>query len=273
MKFVVLCVAIAAVGVLSAPPELPQRPRPWKTPSVLLERLNPNTSGRIVGGFKVTIEDVPYQVSLRNWSGFHICGGSIISPRWILTAAHCAPTSANPFSTIMVGSADRKQGKVFKLKRIISHPLYDPNTVDYDFSLLELREDMPFDSTRAPIPLPEQDESLAEGALCRVSGWGDTMSWTESTSMLRATDVPSIDQDRCSDAYTNFGGITPRMICAGYWEGGKDACQGDSGGPLVSNGKLVGVVSWGYGCALEGFPGVYARVAAVRDWIRKESGL
>ncbi|XP_065077902.1 trypsin-1-like [Ochlerotatus camptorhynchus] len=274
MKSFLLCLAIAVVGVSCAPSEQPQRPRPWWNPSILFNHLTPKSTSRIVGGFKVTIEDVPYQISLRNWGGSHMCGGSIISSRWILTAGHCAYRSSNSMYTIRAGSTNRQEGgEVLKLKRIIQHPLYDPNIIDYDFSLLELKEEMSFDSTRAPIELPEQDEEVGDGALCRVSGWGDTMSSVESTTMLRATDVPAVNQDRCSTAYVDFGGVTPRMICAGYWEGGKDACQGDSGGPLASGGKLIGVVSWGYGCAEEGFPGVYSRVAAVREWIRKETGV
>ncbi|XP_062558436.1 trypsin 3A1-like [Armigeres subalbatus] len=273
MKLFVLCVAIAVVGVSCAPPELPQRPRPWWNHSTLFQNLITKSSSRIVGGFPVSIEDVPYQVSLRNWAGSHMCGGSIISSRWILTAAHCASASSSPMYTIMAGSTNRKEGTVFKLERIIPHPLYNGNTIDYDFSLIELKQDIEFDDTRSAIALPMQDEPLKEGALCRVSGWGDTKNWSESTTLLRATDVPSVDQDRCSTAYGGFGGITPRMLCAGYWEGGKDACQGDSGGPLASGGKLVGVVSWGYGCAMEGYPGVYSRVAAVRDWIQQETGL
>lgn len=85
--------------------------------------------------------------------------------------------------------------------------------------------------------------------------------------------MPIVNQTVCSDAYASFGGITDRMICAGLTAGGKDACQGDSGGPLVADGKLVGVVSWGYGCARPNYPGVYSRVAAVRDWITKKTGV
>lgn len=77
---------------------------------------------------------------------------------------------------------------------------------------------------------------------------------------------------QCNAAYAIYGGVTDRMICAGYPEGGKDSCQGDSGGPLVANGKLVGVISWGVDCAKPEMPGVYSRVAAVRDWIRSSSG-
>lgn len=86
--------------------------------------------------------------------------------------------------------------------------------------------------------------------------------------MLQGVPVPIVNQKMCADYYKGFGGITQQMICAGYKEGGRDACQGDSGGPLVCNGKLIGCVSWGYGCAVEHYPGVYSRVAAVRDWIQ-----
>lgn len=85
--------------------------------------------------------------------------------------------------------------------------------------------------------------------------------------------VPSVNQTECSKAYNNMGGITDRMICAGFKAGGKDACQGDSGGPLVADNKLVGVVSWGYGCAKPDYPGVYSRVAAARDWIRSKTNI
>ena len=85
--------------------------------------------------------------------------------------------------------------------------------------------------------------------------------------------MPTVNQKECNKAYSDFGGVTDRMLCAGYQQGGKDACQGDSGGPLVADGKLVGVVSWGYGCAQAGYPGVYSRVAVVRDWVRENSGV
>lgn len=95
----------------------------------------------------------------------------------------------------------------------------------------------------------------------------------DSRYHLRAAEVPVVNQEACGQAYESFGGITDRMICAGHTEGGKDACQGDSGGPLVAEGKLIGIVSWGYGCARPNYPGVYSRVAVVRDWIRENAGV
>lgn len=217
------------------------------------------------------IEDVPYQVSVLSY-GSHTCGGSIISPRWVLTAGHCASTTDNPWLQLRAGSTDRnKGGQVLKLNRVVQHPSYDPSTIDYDFSLLELAEELQLNTKLGMVTLPEQDELVEDGTLCRVSGWGSTQNSQESSRYLRAANVPSVNQEECKAAYANFGGITSRMLCAGYKHGGKDACQGDSGGPLVSNDTLVGVVSWGFGCAQAGYPGVYSRVASVRNWIREVS--
>ncbi|XP_058835106.1 trypsin-1-like [Topomyia yanbarensis] len=262
------------LGLSNAFPEHPQRPRPWWNPLSrlnLLKSLKPTS--RIVGGYAVNITDFPYQISLSSWGG-HQCGGSIIGPRWILTAGHCAFSSDKPSQRVRVGSTDRtKGGLLLGLERVVQHPEYDSGTIDYDFSLLQLEQDLLFNENNQAIELPEQDEELSDGALCRVSGWGNTQNVQESSRYLRAADVPSVNQEDCDAAYENFGGITPRMLCAGYREGGKDACQGDSGGPLVSGGKLVGVVSWGYGCAQPNYPGVYSRVASVRSWIKEVTGI
>lgn len=98
--------------------------------------------------------------------------------------------------------------------------------------------------------------------------------------MIYLAEVPLVNQRKCQDAYSSFSPITPRMICAGFYaEGGKDACQGDSGGPLVAYSsddkqpRLVGIVSWGYGCAKPKYPGVYSRVLAARDWIYVNTGI
>ncbi|XP_055700154.1 trypsin-1-like isoform X2 [Phlebotomus papatasi] len=114
-----------------------------------------------------------------------------------------------------------------------------------------------------------EDEQVPDGTMLMVSGWGDTQNAHESRNQLRAAKVPKYNDKACNDAYKGFGGITERMMCAGVLEGGKDACQGDSGGPLTWDGVVVGVVSWGYGCAKPRYPGVYSRVSAVRDWIKE----
>ncbi|XP_055548995.1 trypsin 3A1-like [Wyeomyia smithii] len=227
---------------------------------------------KIVGGFQVFITDVPYQISLQ-YSGKHICGGSIIATRWVLTAAHCTKYDAK-FYTVRAGSTDCSTGGVvIAVQAVTSHPLYGQLGYDYDYSLLQLAGKLVYSRNVERIPLPSAGEIVADGSMCTVSGWGDTKNQAENSRLLRAVNVLSVNQQKCAAYYSSIGTITERMICAGYTAGGKDSCQGDSGGPLVTGGKLIGVVSWGEGCAAPNLPGVYARVAAVREWITEVSGV
>lgn len=148
------------------------------------------------------------------------------------------------------------------------HEMFDLSTVDYDFSVLELAEEIVFDETKQPIALPEGNV-LEDGVWLNVTGWGVTKNSKESSDELRMASVPSVNHEACNEAYKWVGGITDRMMCAGLKKGGKDACQGDSGGPLYTNGTLYGVVSWGKGCGEPNYPGVYGKVSAVVDWIRE----
>ncbi|XP_058822836.1 trypsin-1-like [Topomyia yanbarensis] len=230
-------------------------------------------TNRIVGGFAIDIIDAPHQISLQS-RGRHICGGSIISSRWVLTAAHCTSGASVSSLRVRVGSSMHASGgTIIAISRIVQHPQYSSITVDYDYSLLQLNNAIVLGNNAQAIELPAQNESIVDGTLCVVSGWGSTQNPFESRQKLRAAYIPSVNRQQCNKAYTIYGGVTDRMLCAGFRNGGRDACQGDSGGPLVANGKLVGVVSWGMGCAQPNYPGVYALVAAVRDWIRSNSGI
>ncbi|KAG8547280.1 hypothetical protein GDO81_028691 [Engystomops pustulosus] len=106
----------------------------------------------------------------------------------------------------------------------------------------------------------------AAGTSCLISGWGNTLSsGTSMPNLLQCLNAPILTSAQCSNAYP--GEITGNMICVGYLEGGKDSCQGDSGGPVVCNGQLQGIVSWGYGCALRNYPGVYTKACNYNAWI------
>nr|AAM96943.1 trypsin 4 [Phlebotomus papatasi] len=213
----------------------------------------PRLDGRVVGGFQVDVRHVPHQVSLQSTS--HFCGGSLLSHNFVLTAAHC--TDGTPASSlkVRVGSSQHASGgEFFKVKAVHQHPKFNFNTINYDFSLLELEKPVEFNGERFPVRLPEQDEEVKDGALLLASGWGNTQSSQESRDNLRAAVVPKYNDEACNKAYAQYGGITNTMLCAGFDQGGKDACQGDSGGPLTHNGVLVGVVSWGYGCAVSWLP-------------------
>lgn len=169
-------------------------------------------------------------------------------------------------------------GAVVGVKSIIRHEKYSSSKGAWDFALLELVEPLNFTEAIKPIALPSADAKVKDGIPVLVSGWGATHNSSESNAQVRAAYVPIVNQSKCKKAYAKFPRqVSSSMICAGLKKGGKDSCQGDSGGPLVefrsTHPRLVGIVSWGKGCALPKFPGVYARVTSARKWIKSKTGI
>ncbi|CAH0721521.1 unnamed protein product, partial [Brenthis ino] len=232
------------------------------------------SGNKIVGGYNTTIQDVPYQVYLLLQSGndFFQCGGSIISERYILTAAHCLDGMDRVI--VRAGSTEANSGGTqYNTTRFRQHPLYNASTFDYDVGVINIPGGMTLDgvNTRA-VRLPNMATTIKNGTIILVSGWGDTTENGQVSENLMAVKIPTISQDECRQTYST---LTSRQFCAGVPEGGKDSCQGDSGGPAVSTetNRQLGIVSFGSGCARPGTPGAYTNVSRVRMWIRLATGV
>lgn len=225
----------------------------------------------IVGGQDGTIQQFPYQANFQKNNKPH-CGGTILDKRTILTAAHCTSGLTASAMSIRVGATDLNEGTRYQVASFVQHPKYNSRTTDYDVSVLKLAKDLPLGDSVKPIGAITSSEA-ATGDLLTVSGWGATSEGVYGTTTLQYVDVPIVDHDECNNDYD--GKITSRMICAAYPEGGKDSCQGDSGGPFVKDGTIYGIVSWGYGCARAGLPGIYTNIAnsEIRQFIKTNTGL
>ncbi|CAN9503550.1 unnamed protein product [Ophioblennius macclurei] len=217
---------------------------------------------KIVGGYECREHSVPWQVSLNN--GWHYCGGTLINERWVVSAAHCykGEDIELRLGEHHIGYKDGPE-QFIAPAAIIRHPDYDRYTINNDIMLIKLAEPARLNEYVQPVSLPRGCPKA--GANCLVSGWGATQSPFGCLKCLHCLDLPILPQEDCERSYPDR--ITPSMFCAGFLEGGKDSCQGDSGGPLVCDGELQGVVSWGWGCAEENRPGVYAKVCHFLDWI------
>lgn len=231
----------------------------------------------IVGGVVAEKGELPFQVSLQSTSGSHFCGGSLIKKNWVLTAAHCVSNKNMQIVTGLHDQKDRTGTETFTPKRIIAHPQFNRGTLDYDYALIELSGDSQqrtIDLNNSEIAIPEADQAPFN---VWTSGWGTTTEGSFSLpNLLNKVEVPLVTAKACNAPASYNGKITDRMICAGLAGGGKDSCQGDSGGPLFvrqASGDflLVGVVSWGQGCARPNKYGVYSKVNAAIDWIASES--
>ncbi|ATY60163.1 trypsin-like serine protease [Cordyceps militaris] len=227
-------------------------------------------SEAIVGGVSVKIEDFPYQVDLRVNDRAN-CGGTVISEKYVLTAGHCAEgyTGLN----IRVGSATNGKGTNYNVTRAVVHPKYNAETYAYDAAILEISPAIKFGTTVKAIALADVEPAVGTDTV--VSGWGSLTETPNYPTALQAVHVPIYNRATCKTNYASVTPITADMICAGFPEGKKDSCSGDSGGPLVTGGKVVGIVSFGTGCARANKPGVYSSVASaeIRSFIKSTTGL
>ena len=231
------------------------------------EQLRSRITSKIVGGTAAGKGDNPFQVALLNKSisnnfQAQFCGGTLVKSNFVVTAAHCTHLDrVVTADQVQVLTGTRRldgTGTRRNVVKITVHPKWNKNTFDNDVAVWELSTN----ATGIPLAsLTTTDGTVGENLL--ATGWGALLSGVNTFPInLQRVEVPLVSRANCNDSNSYQGRITENMLCAGLDGGGKDACQGDSGGPLTRGNTLVGITSWGAGCAFPNYYGVYARVSS-----------
>ena len=242
--------------------------------SVSYADMNP----RIVGGIE-SPEAYSWMVSIQGKDeSNHFCGGTLIASNWVVTAAHCTDGAIADKMKVVIGmkNLDEAQlGETHLVSAIYDHIDFNfPKDLDNDISLLKLSSH----SALTPLEIisPADFSQIEAGSLLTTIGWGALAEFqdprdAEFPNTLMEVQLPLVSPENCREVYPNDFDSSDNPLCAGGNE--KDSCQGDSGGPLIANidgtNYLVGVVSWGYGCARKGIYGIYTNVSEQIEWLEQ----
>ncbi|XP_043996530.1 enteropeptidase [Gambusia affinis] len=231
---------------------------------------------RVVGGVNAAKGAWPWMVSL-HWRGRHVCGASLIGGDWLLTAAHCVYGKNLHLESWSAVLGLHAQSQIYAAEvqtrpvdQIVIHREYDRLTKHDDIAMMRLQQPINFTQWVQPVCLAAEGQNFAAGRRCFIAGWGREAEAGSLPDVLQEAALPLVEQTQCQLLLPEYT-ITSSILCAGYPEGGVDSCQGDSGGPLMceedGHWTLIGVTSFGVGCARPQKPGGYARVSAFASWI------
>lgn len=241
------------------------------------------SSSRIIGGTPTSIQNFPYTVQVL-YNMQLICGGSLLTTRHVLSAAHCFVDDRNVVArpslfAIRAGTTNLNAGgTVYYVTSIRVHERYNQPVRDNDVAVVTLSSSVTLSNNVQTAKIPVAGAVLPDNTTVVVVGWGRTNpNIPSASSVLNEVSVRTVNNQVCAQRYqwleslsNDTFPVTDSMLCAGLLDiGGADACSGDSGGPLNYGDVVVGITSWGFSCAQPLFPGVYARVSSYTTWINQ----